>query len=92
MDIGPVHNISLLNYHIEHTRTEALKGGNLLYISDKIYYKPRKDLETCYSRKIESTCIEIINAKSKNTTVACICKHHTITNNSNTLTQNIERK
>ena len=44
-DVDPVHDISLPNYHIEDTRTEASKGGTLLYISDKLNYKPRKDLE-----------------------------------------------
>ena len=31
-DIDPVHDISLPNYHIEDTRTEASKGSTLLYI------------------------------------------------------------
>ena len=31
----PTHDINIPNYNIEHTPTEASKGGTLLYISDK---------------------------------------------------------
>jgi len=75
----PTHDINIPNYHIEHTPTEASKGGTLLYISDKFVYKPRKDLEIYESKQIESTFVEIIRPKSKNIIVGCIYKHHTIT-------------
>ena len=74
----PTHDISIPNYNIEHTPTEATKGGTLLYISDKFDYKPRKDLEIYKSKDIESTFVEIIRPKSKNIIVGCIYKHHTI--------------
>ena len=62
----------------EHTPTEANKGGALIYISDKLNYKPRKDLEIYESKNLESTFVEMINAKGKNTIIGCIYKHHTI--------------
>ena len=43
--IPPAINIEIPGYSIEHTPTDATKGGSLLYISDKYNYKPRKDLE-----------------------------------------------
>ena len=63
--VEPLHDITLPNYHIEHTPTEASKGGTLLYISNKLNYKIRKDLEIYESKKIESTFIEIINTTGK---------------------------
>ena len=75
----PVHDIDLPDYHYESTPTEANKGGTLIYVADKLNYKPRNDLEIYESKNIESTCIELINKKGKNTIVCCIYKHHTIT-------------
>ena len=43
--VNPIQDISLQNYQIESTPTEASKGGTLLYISNNLNYKPRKDLE-----------------------------------------------
>ena len=78
---APVRNIDIPNYQYEHTPTEANKGGTLLYISDKLNYKPRKDLEIYNKKQIESTFVEILNEKGKNIIVGCIYKHHTITQN-----------
>ena len=77
-DIAPTHDIELKEYNIEHTPTEASKGGTLLYISDKYEYKLRKDLEIYISKEIESTFIEILKPKSQNIIVGCIYRHHTI--------------
>ena len=77
-DIAPVHDIELPNYEIIDTRTEASKGGTLLYISDRLVYKPRQDLNIYESKKIESTFIEVINETGKNIIVGCIYKHHNI--------------
>ena len=52
-----------------------------MYISDKLNYKPRKDLEIYNKKQIESTFVEILNEKGKNIIVGCIYKHHTITQN-----------
>ena len=50
--IQPTKYISIPSYQYEQTPTEANKGGTLLYISDKINYKPRKDLEIYEPKKI----------------------------------------
>ena len=76
--IEPVHDINLTNYEKIDTPTEATKGGTLLYISENLNFKPRKDLEIYESKKIESTFVEIINESNKNIIVGCIYKHHTI--------------
>ena len=49
--IEPTHNIEIPNYKIEHTPTEANKGGTLLYISENYEHKLRKDLEVYESKK-----------------------------------------
>ena len=45
------------------------------YISSNLNYKPRKDLELYETKQIESTFIEIVNTKGKNTVIGCIYKH-----------------
>ena len=52
-DVKPIKDIQLSNYEIQDTPTEASKGGTLLYISKKLNYKRRKDLEIYESKKIE---------------------------------------
>ena len=42
--IEPHVNINIPNYQIEHTPSEANKGGTLLYISNDLNCKPRQDL------------------------------------------------
>ena len=74
----PIHDINISKYNIEHTPTEASKGGTLLYISEKFDYKPRKDLQIYISKQIESTFVEIIRPNRNNIIVGCIYKHHTI--------------
>ena len=56
-------NINLPNYSIEHTPTESHAGGTLLYISNNIAYKPRKDLNIYKTHELESIFIEIVNRK-----------------------------
>ena len=76
--IEPTHNIEIPNYKIEHTPTEANKGGTLLYISENYEHKLRKDLEVYESKKIESTFVEILRPNNQNIIIGCIYKHHTI--------------
>ena len=68
-------NISLKNYSFESTQTESSAGGTLLYISNRLSYKPRFDLNTLKNNQVESTFIEIINTKKANIGVRCIYKH-----------------
>jgi len=50
----------------------------MIYISDRLEYKLRKDLEIYEKKKVESTFVEIINSKGKNVIIGCIYKHHNI--------------
>ena len=59
-------NINLPNYSIEYTPTESDAGGTLLYISNNITYKPRKDLNIYKTCELESTFVEVINPKKSN--------------------------
>ena len=76
--IDPLKDINLPNYQYLHTPTETTKGGTLIYISNKLIFKPRPDLEIYQAKDIESTFTEIIMPKGKNIIVGCIYKHHTI--------------
>ena len=76
--IPPAKNINIPNYKVYETSTEATKGGTLIYISNKWLPKPRKDLEICEAKKIESTFVELVLPKSKNIIIGCIYKHHNI--------------
>lgn len=76
--LNPISSINIPNYHYFHTPTEACKGGSLIYISNKLISKPRKDLEIYQSKDIESTFCEIIIPNGKNIIVGCVYKHHTI--------------
>ena len=51
-------NINLPNYSIEYKPTESHAGGTLLYVSNNIAYKPRKDLNIYKMHQLESTFIE----------------------------------
>jgi len=77
-NVNPKISINIPNYHLFHTPTEAAKGGSLIYISNKLISKPRKDLEIYESMKVESTFSEIIVPNGKNIIVGCVYKHHTI--------------
>ena len=77
-DTPPIKNIDIAGYHIFHTPTEANKGGTLIYISNKLVSKPRKDLEFYQAKDVESTFAEIIVPNGKNIIVGCVYKHHTI--------------
>ena len=52
-------------YDIEHTPTEASKGGTIIYAAKHLFSKPRKDLCIYLPHKIESTFIEIQTSTSK---------------------------
>ena len=66
-------NINLPNYSIEYTPTESHAGGTLLYISNNIAYKPRKDLNIYKTHELEPTFIKNqINPKKSNTIAGVI--------------------
>ena len=59
-------NIDRPNYSIEYTPTESHAVGTLLYTSNNIAYKPRKDLNIYKTCELKSTFIKIINPKKSN--------------------------
>ena len=72
----PQIDISLDGFHSPYNKfTEAEKGGTILYISDSLNYKPRKDLEIYVSKELESSFVEIVNKKSSNDIVGVIYRH-----------------
>ena len=77
--ISPTTDINIPTYTYEHTPTEAEKGGTLIYVSEELNYKPRKDLEIYIPKTVESTFIEVVDQNSKNKIIGCIYKHHNIT-------------
>ena len=58
-------NINIYNYSVEFTPTESHAGRILLYINNKLSYKPRQDLCVYKSSELESTFIEIIDKKKQ---------------------------
>ena len=77
-NVNPSIDIDIPNYHYFHTPTEACKGGSLIYISNKLISKQRKDLEIYQPKEVESTFCEITIPNGKNIIVGCVYKHHTI--------------
>ena len=63
--VSPI-NIELENYSIEHTPTEIAARGALLYITKRLSYHPRNNLNICTLGKLESVFIEIVCPKSSN--------------------------
>ena len=75
-NIDPIIDITLDGYHKPiGTPTEATKGGVLIYVSNKLNFKPRNDLNIYESKKIESMFIEVVNPKTTNTIIGTIYRH-----------------
>ena len=68
-------SIDISGYVSESCPTESTAGGALLYISNKLNYKPRNNLKIYQKNQLESIFIEIINKKAKNVIVGCIYRH-----------------
>ena len=71
----PLSNINMSNYSYKYTPTESSKGGTLLYTDNSLRYRSRSDLTLYKFKEIESSFIEIIEPKKKNTIVGCTYKH-----------------
>ena len=68
-------SINLNNYSLETTLTESTAGGTMLYISDRLSYKPRIDLNMYKKNQLGSTFVEIINSKKKEPCRLLCLKH-----------------
>ena len=68
-------NINIPGYNFEHTPTESKAGGSLMYISDKISYKLRNDLNIYCSKQLESVFIEVLIPNKQNQLIGTVYKH-----------------
>ena len=71
-------NRDLPGYNIEQTPTESSAGGALIYISQSLSYKNRKDLHIYCTKELESVFIEFLIPNKKNHLVGVIYKHPTM--------------
>ena len=60
---------------MEHTPTESKVEGCLLYISDKIPYKLRNDLNVYCPEQLESVFIELLLSNKPSQIIGTIYKH-----------------
>ena len=74
-----ITNVEIQGYSVEHSPTEANKGGALMYINKALNYKTRKDLEIYKPKKLESTFIEVLKPRERNVIVGCIYRHPSMT-------------
>ena len=56
----PTSNKHIPGYNIEKTPTKSSAGGTLIYISKKLSYRNRPDLQIYHPKHLESTFIEIL--------------------------------
>ena len=73
--IGFKDNINLPNYTHVQCETESNKGGTLMYISNRLNFEHRLDLQIYKAKELESNFIEVNNPKGKNYLVGCIYRH-----------------
>ena len=71
----PTSNIHIPGYNIEQTPTESSAGSTLIYISQKISYKNRPDLQIYHPKQLESIFIEILLPDKSNFIVGTVYKH-----------------
>ena len=70
--------IDLPGYNIEQTPTESSAGGALIYISQRVSCKSRKDLHIYCAKELESVFIDLLIPNKKNHLVGVIYKHPTM--------------
>jgi hypothetical protein len=70
-------NCNLPNYQYIHTPTESTVGGAMLYISNKLSFKPRDDLSSLLyrSKELESVFIELNQKNKQNIVIGCVYRH-----------------
>ena len=68
-------NTDIWRYNIEHTLTKSKAAGCLLYISDRIPYKLRNDLDVYCPKQLESVLIEVLFSNKPSQIINTIYKH-----------------
>ena len=71
----PTSNIHIPGYNTEQTPTESSAGGTLIYISQKLSYKNKPDLQIYHPRHLESIFIEILLPDKSNFIIGTVYKH-----------------
>ena len=66
------------NINIEDTPTEASAGGALMFISQTLQYKVRKDLQIYWPKELESIFIELLFPDKPSFVIGTIYKHLTM--------------
>ena len=76
-NVKPKFDIKIEGYNCYHTDTESEKGGSMVYVSDSLDSKERKDLQLIMYKPgvLESSFVEIINPHTKNILICCIYRH-----------------
>ena len=76
-DNSPLFHHHLNHYQFEHTPCTSANGGSAIYISDRLKYSRRPDLDkmTIKTKDLESIFIEIHRNNKKNVIVGCIYRH-----------------
>ena len=69
-----IHNLSILGYNFVSTHSLSNAGGVGIYISEKIKFIRRQDLDFI-SQDYESCFVELPRNKQKNILVGCVSRH-----------------
>ena len=62
-------------FNMEQTPTEPSAGGTLIYISQNLSYKLRKDLQIYCPKELESTFIELLISNLQSHLIGVVYKH-----------------
>ena len=68
-------NFNIPGYNFEHIPEESKAGDLLMYISNKISYKMRNDLNIYCSKQLESVFIEVLIPNKQNQLIGTVYKH-----------------
>ena len=71
-------NIDLPDFNMEQNPTESSAGGTLIYISQSLSYKPRKNLQIYFPKELESIFIELLIPNKQSHLTGVIYKHPSI--------------
>ena len=70
-----VTHINLTKYSYEYCPAKSSARGTLLYIGNRLSYKPRNDWFIYKTAQLEATFIELINTKKSNVIIGAIYRH-----------------
>ena len=71
----PVSNVNIPGYNFCFDHTKSTHGGTGFFISEKLTFKKRDDLQIVLDSSLESTFIEIVLSNRKNILCGCIYRH-----------------